>query len=202
MKISDRTLEPGRGAGARQTSSPPRAHGRQHRNPRLRGAAQALVLAVIVSGLLTGCAFYTFSGASIPSHLNTIAIPIADDNTSNPVPNLGRDLTNRLTDQFVGRTRYSLDNSESDADAVLTARIQRYTNQPTGVSGEERATTNQVEIRVQARYYDQVRDSTMVEQTFTGAAEYDPTREEEQAAAQVAVENVTESIFTTTTSDW
>jgi hypothetical protein len=78
-------------------------------------------------------------------------------------------------------------------------------NEPTGVGGDERATVNSVRIRVQARYYDQVKDSTMVEQSFTGSAEYDPVQaglSGEQQAAQLALERVGEDIFTTATSNW
>jgi hypothetical protein len=121
------------------------------------------------------------------------------------VPTLGRNLTDLLTDQFVDRTRLSLDNNETNADVLLTARIMRYTNQPTGVSGDERATTNSVEVQVQARYYDQVRDSTMVDRTFTGSAEYDPAQAGVAGAEQatrLAVERAAEDIFTTATSTW
>jgi hypothetical protein len=168
------------------------------------GALVSGMLLVLATSL-TGCMYYGFSGASIPSHLETIAIPIAEDNTSSPVPSLGRDLTGRLTDQFVGRTRLSLNNNETNADAVLTARILRYSNRPTGVSGDERATTNSVEVQVQARYYDQVEDSTMVDRTFTGSAEYDPAQGGAAGAEQatrLAVERAADDIFTTATSTW
>jgi hypothetical protein len=171
--------------------------------PVRRGLSWGLTALLVLT--LTGCAFYGFSGASIPSHLETIAVPLAEDNTSTPVPTLGRDLTNLLTDRFVGRTRLSLNNNEPNADAVLTTRILRYTNQPTGVSGDERATTNSVQIRIQARYYDQVRDSTMLDQTFTGSAEYDPAQagvSGAEQAIQLAVERAADDIFTTATSNW
>ena len=159
----------------------------------------------LLAASLTGCAFYSFTGASIPSHLETIAIPLAEDNTSSPVPTLGRDLTNLLTDQFVDRTSLSLNNNETNADALLTARLLQYSNQPTGVSGDEQATTNSVRIEVQVRYYDQTKDSTMVDRRFTGSAEYDPTEaglSGEQQAAQFALENIAEDVFTTATSNW
>ncbi len=199
---SDGGTRKGRGADAASMSSGVHADRPRHDPVRGTKGLQALVLVLVVGGMLTGCAFYGFSGASIPSHLSTIAIPIAENNTASPIPTLGRDLTNRLTDQFIGRTRYTLDNNEADADAVLTTRIREYTNRPTGVSGDERATTNSVKIRVQVRYYDQVRDSTMVAETFTGSAEYTPGAEEERRAAEVALDNVADDIFTTTTSDW
>lgn len=153
----------------------------------------------------SGCAYYGFTGANIPSHLETLAIPIAEDNTSSPVSTLGRDLTNHLTDQFINRTSLSLENSEPDADVVLTARIRGYSNQPTGVSGDERATRNRVQVEVQVRYYDQVNDSTMVNEAFTGSANYDPNQSGlngERQAARLAVEQVAEDIFTSATSNW
>jgi len=175
------------------------------RSPLFRKRGRATVGALLICGLLSGCAFYSFSGATIPSHVETIAIPLAQDNTSNPVSTLGRDLTTLLTDEFINRTRLSLNNNETNADAVLTSRIVGYRNQPTGVSGEDRATTNSVEIRVQVRYYDQLQDSTMVDQSFTGTAEYDPNEagiEGERQAAQLALERLSEDVFTTATSSW
>lgn len=157
------------------------------------------------AGSLSGCAFYGFTGASIPSHLETIAIPIAQDNTSSPLNTMGSDLTGLLTDRFVDRTSLSLTTNDSGADALLSARIQRYRNRPTGVSGDERATTNEVTIAVQVRYVDQKRDSVLVDQSFRGASSYDPVEaglQGERQAAQNALQNVADDIFSTATSNW
>jgi hypothetical protein len=154
---------------------------------------------------LPACTVYSFSGASIPSHLETIAIPIIQDNTASPVDRMGTDLTDLLTNRFVDRTRLSLTTNDSDADALLTARIQRYTNRPTGVSGDERATTNEVTIEVQVRYVDQAEDEEILNQTFTGQSSYNPAEAGltgEQQAAQNALENVADDIFSSATSTW
>ena len=172
--------------------------------PTLRLWALGLLF-LIGTSLLHGCAFYSFSGANIPSHLETIAIPIAQDNTSNPVTRMGATLTDLLTDRFVDRTSLSLTTNDAAADAVLTARIQRYTNEPTGVSGDERATTNQVTIQIQVRYMDQTNGEEMLNQTFTGTSSYDPVEaglSGEQQAAQNALGNVADDIFSTATSNW
>ena len=164
----------------------------------------ALLLLVGASSL-SACTVYSFSGASIPSHLETIAIPIAQDNSSSPVNRLGTDLTNLLTDRFVDRTSLSLTTDDSGADALLAARIQRYTNEPTGVSGNERATTNEVTLRITVRYVDQKKDEELVNQTFRGAASYDPAEaglEGERQAARNALENAADDIFSTATSNW
>lgn len=170
----------------------------------IRPLLYALLL-LLGAGSLSGCAVYSFSGASIPSHLETISIPIAQDNTSSPLNTMGADLTDLLTDRFVDRTRLSLTTDDAGADAVLTARIQQYTNEPTGVSGDERATTNQVTIQVQVRYVDQTEEEELVSQTFSGSASYDPVEAGltgEQQAARNALENVADDIFSTATSNW
>ncbi len=178
-------------------------------SPRPLGSRIRLLVHVLLlllgTGILSGCAFYSFSGASIPSHLETIAIPIAEDNTSSPLNRMGADLTDLLTDRFVDRTSLSLTTNDAAADAVLTARIQRYTNQPTGVSGDERATTNEVTLQVQVRYVDQTNNEELVNQTFRGTANYNPAEaglEGERQAAQDALENAADDVFSTATSNW
>ncbi|MFB6098216.1 MAG: LPS assembly lipoprotein LptE, partial [Salinibacter sp.] len=75
----------------------------------------------------------------------------------------------------------------------------------TGVSGDARATTNQVSIQVHVRYVDQEKGKVMLDQTFTGAASYNPVESGlsgEQQAALNALQNVADDIFSTATSDW
>ena len=163
-----------------------------------------------LSGLLvvlfsTGCGYYSFSGASIPEHLNTIAIPLVADRSVNTFPDLGDRLTELLVNKFVRQTRLTLSPYEEDADAVLTVEIQRYTNSPTSVSGEERATRNRVNVSVSVLYYDQSEEEEILQRTFSSFEEYDPLTEGldgEQAAAIAALENVADDVFTAATSNW
>jgi hypothetical protein len=118
---------------------------------------------------------------------------------------MGSDLTGLLTDRFVDRTSLSLTTDDSGADAILTARIQRYTNQPTGVSGDERATANEVTIQIQVRYVDQKKGDELVSQTFRGTSTYNPVEAGiagERQAAQNALQNAADDIFSTATSNW
>jgi hypothetical protein len=165
----------------------------------------AAVVLLVLAVALSGCSYYSFSGATIPSHLSTIAIPPAQDNSVSPVGTLGQTLTDLLADNFVGRTKLSLTTNESNADATLEARIVGYQNEPRGVSGEERATVNRVTIRIQVRYYDQVEDREMLSETVTGFGEYDPVEaglDGERQAAQTALERAADNIFTNATSNW
>jgi len=156
-------------------------------------------------GTATGCGFYSFSGATIPSDLNTIAVPLAQDNSVNPINTLNRQFTDLLTDRFVGRTRLSLTTNEANADALLSATITGYQNQPTAVTGDEVASRNEVSIRIRIEYVDQNNGEDLLARTFTNSAQYNPVEQGasgEQEAARVALERLADDIFTAATSNW
>lgn len=159
---------------------------------------------ILLPFLLNGCAYYSFTGATIPENLNTIAIPLVIDNSVNTIPSLSDEMTESLINRFVNQTRLSLSPNESEADAVLIAEIQRYSNTPSSVSGEETAARNRVTISVSIVYMDQVDEEELLNRTFSNFEEYDPLLgvEEETQAALAAIENVADDIFTAATSNW
>lgn len=164
-----------------------------------------VALALVLAGVTGGCGAYSFSGATIPSHIETIAIPIVDDRSTSPFTTLDRDLTDLLVDRFVNQTRLSLTTNEADADALLDVRIQRYTNEPTTVRGDERASVNRISLNVQVEYVDQVNDESFVSRSFTTNSDYDPVEEGiegEEDAVQRAISNLADDIFTEATSNW
>ena len=154
--------------------------------------------------LLSGCAFYSFTGASIPDNLNTIAIPLVVDNSLNTIPELGDRLTEELVNRFVNQTRLSLVENEDEADAVLTVEIQRYNNAPSSISGNEVAARNRVTITVQVLYEDRDQEKELLKRSFSNFEDYDPLVDinEETNAAFAALENVADDIFTAATSNW
>ena len=160
----------------------------------------ALVFAML---LLGGCQFYSFTGASIPEHLSTVAIPLVEDASISTVTGMGDSMAELLVDRFVRQTRLSLEPDEAVADAVLQARITRYENRPTSVSGNEQATRNRITIAVQVVYTDRLRSNEMLNRSFSGFEEYDPANpSEEETAAANALEKIADDIFTAATSNW
>ena len=154
--------------------------------------------------VLQSCSYYSFSGVSIPSHLSTIAIPLAEDESAGPLTLLDESLTEFMVERFVRQTRLTLVENESEADLLLTARITRYGNAPTSVTGQERAEYNRVSISVAARYINQVDDDAL-ERTFSDFDDYEALEgglEAEEAAALVALENIADDLFTAATSNW
>ncbi|GIV61476.1 MAG: hypothetical protein KatS3mg044_0342 [Rhodothermaceae bacterium] len=168
--------------------------------------APARVFAVwLLAAWAGGCAYYSFTGASIPSHLRTIAIPLAEDRSVSTVTALDEQLTRLLIDRFVGQTRLVLEPDPESADAVLTATIDRYANAPTAVGAEERTTRNRVTITVTVVYEDRVEGRELLRRSFQGFDEYDPVADGlagEETAALAALEKIADDIFTAATSNW
>jgi hypothetical protein len=154
--------------------------------------------------LVAGCGYYSFTGATVASHLNTIAVPLVEDMSVSPVTNMDAQMTDLLVERFVRQTRLSLEPSENEADVILTARIERYTNEPTSVGGELRATRNRVSVSVSVRYVDRVEDRELLQRTFTSFEDYDPAAglDQERVAAFAALRNIADDVFTAATSNW
>lgn len=161
---------------------------------------------ILLIGLLSGCGYYSFTGATIPPHLNSVAIPLVEDLSTAIADDIDERLTRLFADRFVGQTRLQLAVDESDADAVLLGRIERITVAPVAVGGGDRATQNRVTVTVRVTYTDEVEDQEILERTFTAAMNYDPTlgdeREAEIAAIIGALENIADDVFTAATSNW
>ena len=154
----------------------------------------------------TGCGSYSFTGTTLPPDVETIAIPLFEDQTRSGIPNLSDSMTELLIDRFVNRTRLRLASDETISDTILSGIVVQYRNQPSAVSGQEEATVNRVNITVTARFVDRVKGVDMVsERRFTAFGEYDPVSDgiqgENEAATQ-AMTQIADDVFTAATSNW
>ena len=162
-----------------------------------------LGVATVALLCFSGCAYYSFSGASIPEHVSTISIPQVQDNSISTLTSLDESLTQLLINRFVRQTRLSLEPRRDEADALLQVQITRYVNAPTSVSGEERATRNRVTITVSVTYDDQVQNQSFLSSTFSGFEDYDPLDQSaEVEAAEASLVKIADDIFSAATSNW
>ncbi len=167
--------------------------------------AGRVLLAVGAALLSAGCAYYSFTGASIPDTIRTIAIPTAGLDAATPLPALPDELTRLLTDRFVRQTRLSLEPDEATADAVLESRIVGYRNEPTAV-GDDRALRTRITIDVQVRYAARGAAEPLLDRRFTAYADFDAEaaggETAETQAAQSALRQIADDVFTAATSNW
>ena len=179
---------------------------------RTRGRRPPLWWTLILSSALPlllsslGCGVYSFSQGALPEELRTVAIPLAEDRSVGGVPDLDRTLTELLTDRFVRRTRLRLEPDERAGDAVLTATIDGYANQPESVTGADVAALNRVTLRVRvvlAAREAEPGAEPLLDRSFTGEESYDASNlDQETVAATEALRKIVEDAYTAATSDW
>lgn len=169
----------------------------------LNQAKAILLLAVIL--LFSGCLRYSFTGASIPEGVNSIYIPFFANQSSSGVARLTDRLNEALIDRFINQSRLQLANDRGSADAVLEGAIVNYSNAPFSISGDERATQNQVRISVRGTFSYTKKQKAEWNKTFSGSATYNPNEnpiEGENLAAQEALEQIANNMFNDAVSGW
>ncbi|HYE57279.1 MAG TPA: LPS assembly lipoprotein LptE, partial [Rhodothermales bacterium] len=94
------------------------------------------------------------------------------------------------------------------ADAVLETRLEGYRNDPTAVTGDDRAARNRVTLTariVLRRTAPEASDvAPLLDRSFSSFADYDPARgaDGEAEAARVALRAIADDAFTAATSNW
>jgi hypothetical protein len=160
-----------------------------------------IVVALLVAFIIPGC--YSFTGASVPSHLKTVAIPLMDDQSGSGEPGLREKLTRALTDLFIRDN--SLEIAEkTNADSVLEGVILSVPDNILSVSSGERVNKRRVTMSVKVTYQDMKLRKKVYEKTFSNYGDYDSGAGfgGKQAALDEAIRKISEDILLDTVSGW
>ena len=165
-------------------------------------------LPVLLLFLLAGnssCLRYSFTGTSIPEGVNTVYIPFFPDQSNSGLGDLSDRLNEALIERFIAQSRLRLANTAEEADAVIDGRITGYSNRPFSITGNEQASQNQVQIRVQASFLFKTDDSPVYDKAFSGSFNFDPTNDPvngERDAAAEALQQIANNMFNDAVSSW
>jgi hypothetical protein len=176
------------------------------RNKNCSSSKQMIHLFIYFSILnFTGCCIYSFTGSSVPEHLNSIAIPISDDRSGSGEPGLRELLTERLTQRFIEDNSLQV-TERTKADAVIECTILSLPDAPVVVTAGEQVDTRRVTVSVHAVYRDLVKRKTVYERTFSEYGDYNSSAGDvntaRRAAIEAAVDKITEDILLDTVSGW
>ncbi len=164
-------------------------------------SARRLSLALVP--LAAAC--YSFSGGGgLPGHVRTAYVEPVRNETSRF--GLSEILTQELLDAARQRLGLRL-SAESEADAIIRASIQRYSDDAVNFDGVEGLGADvfqrRVTISVRVEIYDAVRDEIIwSSSTLSGVGEYEPGSETEDVGTEVALENLVQLIVDGAQSQW
>jgi hypothetical protein len=136
-----------------------------------RGRLASLMIGYWSLLVISGC--YSFTGAALPSHIRTISIPIFGDESRSGVPQLRERLSQRLADRIQTQSPLVIEQSRTDANAIVEGVVTAFTEQPSVIGGAtERATQNRITITVSATYRDLVKKKTLFKENFSAFKDY------------------------------
>lgn len=150
-----------------------------------------------------GCGAYSFTGASVPEHLKTIAIPIAEDKSPAALPGLRESLTDNLIQKFISDNSLQV-TERSTANATLECVITSVVDAPAIVSAGEEITSRRLTINVKVIYKDLVQRKTIFEKEFKNHGDYPPGEvvNKRPDAIDTAIDKLTEDILLAVVSGW
>ncbi|MEW6702581.1 MAG: LPS assembly lipoprotein LptE [Bacteroidota bacterium] len=131
-----------------------------------------LNLLVIILALVnfTACN-YSFSGASVPSHLKTIAVMVFADRSGSAEFDLGQRLTKRVIQRFVDDNTL-LVGDRLNSDSILDGTIVSLSEADLVVVAGEKASKRRITINVRVVYKDLVKKITVFERNFSWYGDY------------------------------
>lgn len=163
-----------------------------------------IAVLLIISMLINfGCGSYSFTGASVPAHLKTIAIPVAEDKSPAAIPGLRESLTDNLIQKFISDNSLQV-TERATANAILDCIITSVTDAPAIVSAGEEISSRRLTITVRVIYKDLVQKKTIFEKEFKNYGDYPPGQEASKRpeAIEDAIDKLTEDILLAVVSGW
>jgi hypothetical protein len=168
----------------------------------MRRPGPEILWALLVAVVLMGCA-YSFTGASVPPHLKTVAIPLVDDQSGFGEPGLRELFTTELTTQFI--TDNSLQVADrSGSDSILEGVITLVTDIPSSVEGGEQVRKRRVTVSAKFAFQDMKMRKKVWEKTFSNWGDYDSGQgfSQRQEGLKAAIRKLSEDVLLETVSGW
>ena len=114
------------------------------------------------------CRYYSLAG-SIPSHINSLAIPIVENQTAEF--GVSESVTENLLSIFNEENILNIIDEE-DASSILRGTITRITDAPYTFTKEEAVTEYRFTIQMSVEWYDIRDDKILMKKTFSGWGAY------------------------------
>lgn len=168
----------------------------------MNGRALGSAALVVSAAFLLGCA-YSFTGASVPSHLKTIAIPPVADQSGFGEPSLGDLMTTALTDQFITDNSLQVADRRT-SDSILEGVITTVTDVPSSVEGGEQVRKRRVTVNARFTYQDMKLRKKVWEKTFSNWGDYESGGgfSQRREGLKTAIAKLSEDVLLETVSGW
>lgn len=158
-----------------------------------------VLIAVLSVIILSGC--YSFTGASVPPHLKTVAIPLFEDVSGFGEAGLREKFTQKVIELFQSDNNLEI-GERLTSDSIIEGSIVQIIDAPQVISGNDIVRTRKVTMIVRATFTDMKLRKKVWEKDFTNWGEYIQGEQTRDIALDVALNRVAEDILLETVSGW
>ena len=161
----------------------------------------SVAAALIVLMGVTGC--YSFTGASVPSHLKSVSIPLVDDQSGFGEPGLRERFTTELTNLFISDNSLQVAD-RTTSDSILEGAITAVTDAPSVVGQGEQVSKRRITVTVKCAFQDMKLKKKVWDKSFSNWGDYDSGGgiSQRDAGLQEAIRKISEDILLETVSGW
>ena len=121
-----------------------------------------------ISLAVSSCMFYSMAG-SIPAHINSIAIPIVENQTAEF--GMSESVTENLIAKFNEENILRV-TDEDQATSILRGTITKVTDAPYTFTKEEAVTEYRFTVHMKVEWYDVREDKVLIKKNFSGWGAY------------------------------
>ena len=159
----------------------------------------------VIYGLLkfSGCS-YSFTGASVPAHIKTVAITGFDDRSGSGEAGLSDSFTNELIQKFINDNTLQIAD-KSNTDSILEGNIVSLQDNISVVTGGEQLSSKKITITVKVIYRDLVKKIVVFDKNFSFSLDYSIEGDvvvNRQEAITKSIDKITEDILLGVVSNW
>ncbi len=168
------------------------------------GLHRAVLAAVLALGpVLFASCMYSFKGGSVPAHLKTVAIPLAQDQSGYGDPALRDELTQQLVDRFTNDNTLQVTDGKT-ADSIVRSVVTDVKDAPSVVQGGEQVAARRITVTVHVTFEDLKLRKKVWEKDFSNWGDYPsgggPTQRND--GVKEAIRKLTEDVLNETVAGW
>jgi hypothetical protein len=157
---------------------------------------------VIVSlGILAfwNCGPYSFSGSALPSHIQTVSVPLFEDRTAEF--GINQKLTDKLINAITNDNVLKIGNQRT-ADSILKGTIELIQDTAGEYDQNEVASDFRVTITARVSFEDVQKQEVLWEESWTQFGVYDNVETDRDTGIDEALDKLTTDILNQTVSGW
>lgn len=162
-----------------------------------------ILVATILTGLVSACGIYSFSGTSIQPDVKSVTIEYFEYKALQVNPSLANDLTEALKEKFRRLTR--LEQVETDGDLELLGEVTGYDVRASSISAEEVAAQNRLAVTIKLTFTNRKHSEDDFSKNFSAYADFDATQSldaVESTLCEEIIEKIVEDVFNATVANW